>query len=103
MKMVLNNSYGGFNIPRELFEVLGCREFGIGYEGGQAKLRREPALIEWVESHKGDASFGYAELAVIDIPEEATDWEISEYDGMEHIIAVIDGKIEHLYPEYEED
>ena len=37
-----------------------------------------------------------AKLKVVEIPEEATDWEINEYDGLESITYVVDGKLHHI-------
>lgn len=30
---------------------------------------------------------------VIEIPEDATDWEIEEYDGKEWVICIVNGKL----------
>lgn len=38
----------------------------------------------------------FSKLEVVSIPNEVTDYEINEYDGMESIICVIDGKLYHL-------
>lgn len=46
--------------------------------------RADPALVQAVEE-LGDAAGGsYAELKVVEIPDDV-DWMIQEYDGMEHI------------------
>lgn len=46
--------------------------------------RDDPYLIKVVEE-LGEESFGLcAELKIVEIPDDV-DWEISEYDGMEHI------------------
>jgi hypothetical protein len=37
-----------------------------------------------------------AKLKVVEIPEEATDWELNEYDGLESITYVVDGKLHHI-------
>ena len=31
------------------------------------------------------------------LSDEATDWQLQEYDGIESIIYVVNGKINHLY------
>ena len=46
--------------------------------------RNDPVLIEVIEE-LGDAANGeYAELAIVEIPDDV-EWEISEYDGSEHV------------------
>ena len=46
--------------------------------------RNDPALIQAVEE-LGKKSWGeYAELAVVEIPDDI-EWDIHEYDGMEHV------------------
>ena len=38
----------------------------------------------------------FSKLEVVSIPDEVTDYEINEYDGMESIIYVIDSRLYHL-------
>ena len=46
--------------------------------------RNDPVLIQVVEE-LGDAANGeHAELAIVEIPDDV-EWEISEYDGSEHV------------------
>ena len=81
MKIVINTSYGGITDE-------------------SAKLRKDPKFIEDVETgrfvgrvvEKSPFSVGYAEtLAVVEIPDNATDMMIVNYDGIEGIIYVCDG------------
>ena len=58
--------------------------------------RTNPILIEMVERDAGAANGRCAELKVVEIPDNATDWELDEYDGAESIIYVTDGKIHHI-------
>ena len=83
MKMVINADFGGFG-------------FGVAdqYEDWVRELecdRFNAELVEFVETHPDECG----DLAVITIPEEATDWEMNEYDGWESIIYVLNGKIVH--------
>lgn len=83
MKMVINASYGGFG--------LGVDE---QYEDWVLNLecdRTNAELVEFVETHPDECG----DLAVITIPDEATDWEMDEYDGWESVIYVLNGKIVH--------
>lgn len=81
MEIVINTSYGG--ITEE-----------------SAALRYNPQFIEEVKSGRfvgrvvEGAFGGYAEtLKVVEIPDEATDHIIVNYDGMEGVIFCCNGKI----------
>lgn len=79
MKIVINVSYGGFG-------------YGVAKEiAPLAKRgnRTSPQLIELVETQPNKCG----DLRVVEIPDNATDWIVHEYDGLEEIIYVMDGKI----------
>ena len=88
MKIVINGDFGGFG-------------FGVAeqYEGFVRKFnwmnhtegRTAPELVEFVETHPDECG----DLCIATIPDEATDWEIDEYDGSESVIYVVNGKIYH--------
>ena len=81
MKMVLNKDYGGFG-------------FGVAdkYDDIINRCERTDAeLIELVETHPDECG----DLKVVEIPDEATDWEVDEYDGWESVTYVVDGKLHH--------
>lgn len=89
MKMVINANYGGFGLDvAEQYE-----DWVRDFEGD----RFNAELVEFVETHPDECG----DLAVITIPEEATDWEMDECDGWESVIYVLNGKIVHAG--YEED
>ena len=91
MKMVINANYGGFGFGvAEQYEDW-VRDFDFECDRFNAEL------VEFVEAHPDECG----DLGVIDIPEEATDWEINEYDGWESVIYVLNGRIIHAG--YEED
>ena len=87
MKIVINKAYGGFDFPKE-YTKLGD-EFDFDFDF-QDDLRSEPELIQLVENGCSNS-----DLAVVEIPDEATDWELDEYDGWETITYVVDGKLHH--------
>ena len=83
MKIVLNKDYGGFSLPLEYCDLLDCWCYDYGMEE-----RLDPVLIKMVE--EGCDNF---DLEVVEIPDTATDWAIDEYDGLESIVYVVDGKL----------
>ena len=83
MKIVLNKAYGGYGLEVE-------DEF-VDFISQHADDRTNPELVKFVEEHYGK----YDDLQVREIPDDATDWEIQEYDGFEEVIYVVDGKIHH--------
>ena len=96
MMYVINADYGGFEVPEEVISTLGCGRYGLDYEGD---IRTNEVLIAWVREHRDET-----DLALVEIPDEATDWEKEECDGYESIIAVVDGRIVHLNEwEFEEE
>jgi len=46
--------------------------------------RDDPVLVQVVEELGRQANGGYAQLEIVEIPDDV-DWEIEEFDGMEHI------------------
>lgn len=86
MKIVINSCYGGYGISKEAKEILGINI-----------KRTDKKLIALIKERGSEfVSSGFAKLEIVDIPDNATDWEIDEYDGWESITYVIDGKIHHM-------
>ena len=88
MKYVINNEFGGFDIPEKVAKE---NNWGISYLQSE-EIRTDIKLIEWVENHP---NYG---LVIVDIPEEATDFMVNDYDGKETVYAVINGKIKEIVP-----
>ena len=83
MKIVINANFGGYGCDvSEQYVDLVDR-----YEGD----RTNPELVAFVENHPNDCG----DLAVMTISDNATDWDIQDYDGNEDLIYVVDGKIHH--------
>ena len=95
MKYIINRTYGGFTIPDQVMEAL---ELTSAYDV-PGDMRMNPHFIHWVEHHSAElAKKGRkSELAVVEIPDNATDWRLEEYDGLESITAVVDGKLVDIY------
>jgi len=86
MKIVVNKCYGGYGLSNKALNIL-----GIKYEGDIE--RTDPRLVKVVEADAEKASGHYAKLKVVEIPDEATDYSVDEYDGFESVIYVVDGKL----------
>ena len=83
MKIVINANFGGYGCDvSEQYVDLVDR-----YEDD----RTNPELVAFVENHPNDCG----DLEVVTIPDNATDWDIQDYDGNEDLIYVVDGKIHY--------
>ena len=83
MKIVVNADFGGFGygVSKEYEECV------FAYENDRANSE----LVAFVENHPDDCG----DLAIMTIPDNATDWDIEDYDGCETLIYVVDGKIHY--------
>lgn len=91
MKIVINGTYGGFGVTDTLLAHLGA-------EDSWDIDRTNPDLIwavEHLDAHEVNGNF--ADLRIAEIPDESTDWIIEEYDGLEKVMYVLDGKIHWTY------
>ena len=88
MKVILNKCYGGFNINEAI-----AKKYGVDAYGEDARYNEN--IINLIESGI-DCSGLYAQLEVIKLPENITDYEIDDHDGFEDITYVVDGKIHHM-------
>lgn len=82
MKVVINESYGGFGLSKKAYEFLGIEWDGYGY--GYNEDRSNPDLVRCVETLKEDSFGRFARLKVIEIPDDVK-WHIEEYDGAEWV------------------
>ena len=89
MKIVINVEFGGFSLPKEF-----CKKYHMDvYDDID---RTDKRLINYVESHNNCVEVFCGKLVVKEIPDNATDYMISEYDGAESIYYVLDGKIHEV-------
>lgn len=102
MKIVINRCFGGFSLSHMVCDYLGIKS-PYQYSNPTKKNRCNPALIEAVERFGREASDSFSAVAVVKIPDEATDFLINEYDGAESIYYVLNGKIVKLGDDYDED
>jgi hypothetical protein len=76
-KIVINKCYGGFSLSEKAAAYLGCDTY-------PEIERDDPRLVECVEKFGLEANGDFAELAVVEIPDNVT-WCIEEYDGSEWV------------------
>lgn len=92
MKIVINGNYGGFAMSPEACELLHTAWYDDSNE-----VRTNPILIDRVErgleERSNIHSDLHSDLQVVEIPDEATDYIITDYDGIETCYYVLDGKI----------
>jgi hypothetical protein len=86
MKIVINSCHGGFGISEEAEEIYRTKKRITDDESWWSRMipRDDLVLIDIVET-MGEKSFGsFAELKVIEIPDDV-EWQIEEYDGAEWV------------------
>lgn len=94
MKIVINDDYGGFALSKEAQERLD-KESLQKYHTLQEE-RSDPVLVRIVEEMDKEANNRWSRLKIVELPDNVTDWRIEEYDGLESIIYVVDGKMHNL-------
>jgi hypothetical protein len=89
MKIAVNRNYGGFRLNKEQENMLRpfVNDDFIDEVDYNHSLRTNAKLIEVLEQIPSKS------IRIIEIPDNATDWVINEYDGCETIYYVVDGKI----------
>lgn len=86
MKIVINDCYGGYSYSQDFL-------LKYGKEIGELE-RNDPKLVAAVEEFGlRNASNTYSALCIKEIPDDATDYYVNEYDGAEEVIYVKDGKL----------
>ena len=86
MRIVININFGGFSLPEEF-----CKKYNMDkYDDIE---RTDERLVKFVVSHKNSVEIPYGRLVAEEIPDNATDYMITEYDGAESVYYVLDGKI----------
>lgn len=102
MKILLNGCYGGFGLSDKVFERLPRKtvefiEDNAWRESTKRKLRTDDNILKTIYAvGLENASSDYADIYIANIPDNATDWMIEEYDGVEILYYVADGKIHRV-------
>lgn len=93
MKIAINTCFGGFEINDFIAKQYGIDKYEVS--------RTDPKLIELIESSKKSGKAidagRHSCVKVCTIPDEATDWEILDYDGLEDVIYVLNGKLHRAH------
>lgn len=95
MKIVVNKCYGGFHLSEKAENMLAKMTDIDVYDFWAKKYRNHPALIAVIEELSKKSYDEVSDLTIVEIPDTTTDWELSEYDGFEEVIYVLNGKIHH--------
>lgn len=93
MKIVINTCYGGFALSDDMLKELGTDKVFT-------HDRTDPKLIEIVEAkpnNRVEDDDNCTELRVITLPDDVTDFIITNYDGNEKIVFVRNGKLYQAY------
>jgi hypothetical protein len=83
MKIVINTRHGGFGLSKEALALFNERSGAVVTWDFNIK-RNDPILVEIVEQLGEAADGDFAELKIIEIPDDVQ-WQIEEYDGAEWI------------------
>lgn len=91
MVFVLNKCYGGWRLSDWAMAQL-----GITNDYDALSDEHIDKLIALIREHGSERCSGScSKLKVVEIPDNCTDYEINDYDGIETITYVVDGKLYH--------
>lgn len=84
MTILCNRTYGMYKHTEEFVEHFGLESH---WDACEEEDRTNPEYIEFYRTH-ARGSIGFCT-----VPDNATDWVLQEYDGLESVLYVVDGKI----------
>ena len=92
MKIVINDCFGGFSLTDDMRNTLGLV---TNFPMDEELRRNDPKLIQLVEDYikSGENTSQCTHYKIVEIPDKATDFAVNEYDGLESVIYVVDGKL----------
>lgn len=91
MTFILNKCYGGWSISDFAMEQL-----GLDSNYPDMDEVDEKKLAELINTYGSEKCSGHsAKLKVVEIPDNTTDWDIEDYDGVERIVYVVNGKLNY--------
>lgn len=92
MKVIYNACFGGFGFSKEAERFFQKNNVSDTDLLTFEEERTNPIRVKYVEEHSDKASWEWAQLEIAEIPDDATDWWIDEYDGAESVYYVQNGK-----------
>lgn len=84
-KVVVNKCYGSARLEDWVVKYLKVDPWDFD--------REDPRIVRLVEEYGDTCSSSGSALVVVTLPDDATDYMISEYDGAETLIYVQNGKL----------
>jgi hypothetical protein len=90
MKIAINKCYGGFCLSDDAEALVRSKYKALTGKGevwSYTLERNDPILIEVIEELGETANGSYAELKIVEIPDDIN-WVIQEYDGIEWVAEV---------------
>ena len=102
MKVVYNPTFGGFSWPQEIIDTFHISAFGRSREARtdpKIIVALEEILKPFLEKERSNDFYrswntpGDPELRILEIPDDCSDWMVTEYDGAETIYFVKEGKL----------
>jgi len=87
-KILVNLNFGGFELKDEYFVDFMKRTQGLD------DIREDEKLIALVEQGF-DIGDERSDIGIAEIPDNATDYVIEEYNGKETVLYVVNGKIRY--------
>lgn len=96
MKLVVDYSLEGFGLSKAALACLGLNGTDFLFADWDA-VRTDSRLLAFIEENGLEAAAGKrGRLAVVDIPNEATDWRVVPNPYRETVLYVLDGKIREI-------
>ena len=91
MKIIVHRGFGMFSGNDCLVEAWNktMPKLKVDYGFELSDYRTHPELINLIEHSEVLAG----SLSIVEIPDNVTDWMISDYDGAESVIYVVEGKL----------
>lgn len=89
VKIAYNNCFGGFSLSEEAIELYKKLSGNESYDDYRPNDRKDPILIQVIETLGSKANGSCAELAIATI-NKGDKYRIDEYDGNESVMTVDD-------------
>ena len=85
--IAINTCFGGFSLSTIAVERLKELGSAAAAQYPHYKSRSDPLLIQVIRELGAAANGSFASIEIVEVPDDV-EWEIPEYDGMEHVAEV---------------